>query len=367
MKKKCLAAMAAALCSAGAQAQSSGSGLALYGRTDVGVVTQTSRAPGGSAQAVNSNVWQPSLWGLRGQEDLGGGLAVYFNAASTILVDSGAPGSTVRLFDRHAYVGLTDQDLGTISFGRHVNTLAELFYVTDPLRANNSATNMNVRFGYLGGPGAVLAGNFGANAGMAGNNLDRQDNTIKYAYVGTGGIVGMAMYSFGENAGNFRGNSSAGLLAGYDGASFNVRAAAMKFKDADGVALNAYAVGGAYTVGGLKLKATWTQNKADSGVAPYGHLKTQVYSGGATYSLAKSLDVTLAYYHGSRSQDAMPKQVARKFYLTPEYYLSRRTILFGILELERFNATGALLDTGTPLSAGARSSVQVAVGISHSF
>jgi predicted porin len=348
------------------------SSVSLFGVLDVGVLGRTQQAAssdqksGGSLVGINSGFWQPSQWGILGSEDLGGGLKAIFSLISTINVANGAGGTTSRLFDRNAYVGLTNDRWGTVTFGRNYTPLADLFYTTDPLRAKNSSTNMNARFGYLGGPGAPIANNFGTNPGYAGNNLDRQDNSAKYTYANHG-ITAMSMYAFGGNAGNFSGNSSFGGLLGYDGGSVTLRGSAMQFRDSEGVHLDAYAFGGVYTIGSLQLKATWTQNEIESGIAKYGHLRTQVYSGGASWFATPFLDLSLAYYHGKRNSDGAPDQVANKLYFVTEYFLTKRTELIALIEGERFNAFGSALDTGTPLRHGAGSSLQIGFGIDHKF
>jgi general bacterial porin, GBP family len=361
--------VAISLWSAAACAQSS---VALFGILDVGAIGRTQQATspdqklGGSEVVMNSGFWQPSQWGILGKEDLGGNIKAIFSLVSTVNVANGTAGTTSRFFDRNAYVGLSSDTWGTLTFGRHYTPLAELFYATDPLHGGNSATNMNVRFGYLGAPGAVITSNFGTNATYASNGLDRQDNSVKYSY-SNHGITAISMYAFGGNAGNFKGNSSMGGLLGYDGGAVTLRGSAMQFKDPNGVAIDAYAVGGIYSFGTLQLRATWAQNEIESGNVVYQHLKTMVYSAGAGWFVTPFIDLTLAYYHGKRNSDSAPDQVANKLYFLTEYFLSKSTELIGLVEGERFNAFGSALDTGTPLRTGAGSSIQIGFGVEHKF
>ncbi|WP_109477589.1 porin [Paraburkholderia sp. C35] len=352
-----------------AYAQVTTSSVSLFGRLDEGIVYQTGKT-GGSSVSMAANMWLPSLWGLRGQEDLGGGLSAVFNLASTIIVNTGSSASSQKLFDRNAYVGLSSNDWGTLTFGRQVNTLAELFYVTDPLYANSSATNMNVRLGYLGGPGTTIQNNFGPNPGVSGASLDRVDNAVKYQ-VKKYGFTGMAMYGFGGAAGQFSNNSSAGAMVGYDGGVATLRASYMQYKDNIGTLFFAYAGGASYKLGPVTLRATFTQNRIDSGLnttaRPYRNMQTQVISGGGDWLMSPSFDLYIAYYRGKRSQDGLPDQVANKFYIVPSYFLSKRTTLQIVSVYERFNATGAALDTGTPLATNVHSSVYVGLGMTHNF
>lgn len=345
------------------------SDVALFGVLDTGMVYRSNQAGaggGGGLVALGSGFWSPSFWGIKGDEDIGGGTKVIFSLVSTINVSNGVGGNNTRMFDRNAYVGASNDQFGTVTLGRNYTPLAELFWATDPLRASNAATNMNVAFGYLGIPGSAITTHFGTDATTTGNSLDRQDNSIKYAYANRG-VTAEAMYGFSGVGGNFRGNSSAGGQVGYDGGIVTLRGAAMQFRDAGGVDLNAFAAGGVVSLGTVQLRATWTQNKINSGDVGYANLKTSVYSGGVSWFVTPFLDLTLAYYRGQRTSDASPKSVANKGYFVTEYFLSKRTELIGLLELERFNANGATLDTGTPLRAGARSAYQIAIGIDHKF
>ncbi|WP_051378276.1 porin [Derxia gummosa] len=368
MKKIAIAAALSGLIAAPAFAQST---VTLFGYADAAYVNQTNRVGNGAGHAVQSGAWQASRWGVRGAEDLGNGTKAIFDIASTIALDTGANANSGRMFDRNAYVGLSNTSYGTVMLGRQVTTLTEALWVTDPLRANNGATNMNVRYGYLAGPGTPIADGFGPGASLAGNSLDRQDNTVKYVYKGTsGGPIAMGYYSFGESstAGNSA-SKSGGLLAGWDASNFQLRAAYAQFKNATGAAkLDAWTVGGVYTLDKVKLKATWSQNKIDGVEATYHEQEIKVGSAGVTYSFTPALDVTLAYYRGTRGFDNVSTdQKAQKFYVVPEYFLSKRTWLYAIVDYERFNATGSALSNGTPLEAGTRSSTYLATGISHAF
>ncbi|WP_085315379.1 porin [Derxia lacustris] len=368
MKKLAIATALCAATAGSAMAQSTTS-VTLFGFADAAYVNQTNRVATGAGRAIQSGAWQASRWGIRGSEDLGGGLKTVFDLASTISIDTGSQASSSRMFDRNAYVGLSSADYGTLMIGRQVTTLTEALWVTDPLKANNGATNMNVRYGYLAGPGNPIANTFGSGATLANNSLDRQDNAAKYVYKAGNGLIGMGYYAFGESAtGSSSANKSAGLLAGYDGSSLQLRAAYAQFKDPTAAKLDAWTVGGVYKLDALKFKATWSQNKIDGTAATYHEQKTTVGSGGVTYSYTPSLDLTFAYYRGTRGFDNVATdQKAQKFYFVPEYYLSKRTWLYAIADYERFNASGAALDNGTALKAGVRSSMYLAGGISHAF
>jgi len=68
-----------------------------------------------------TNNW-PSLWGLRGAEDLGQGLSAVFTIESGFNTGTGTSQQAGRLFGRQAFVGLKG-DWGQLAFGRQYNML----------------------------------------------------------------------------------------------------------------------------------------------------------------------------------------------------------------------------------------------------
>jgi len=139
MKKTLLAAALAVGFAGAAHAQTS---VTLYGVLDTGLGYtrfKDGRAPaGGSNKATQlgllDGVSAGNRWGLRGTEDLGGGLKAIFNLESGFRLTSGAslqgvsdftttPATTsqTRLFGREASLALQSDAWGTLKFGRHTN------------------------------------------------------------------------------------------------------------------------------------------------------------------------------------------------------------------------------------------------------
>src|SRR5437868_4555135 len=95
-----VALMLAAYTSAHAQ-----SNVQLYGLLDMGVGITTNATPaGGNLSQVSSGGMNTSRWGIKGSEDLGGGLKAVFQLESGIIMDTGAQDG--NLFKRQANVGL---------------------------------------------------------------------------------------------------------------------------------------------------------------------------------------------------------------------------------------------------------------------
>jgi predicted porin len=74
----------------------------------------------GSQLAYNESSFATSSWGMRGTEDLGGGMKANFNLESDILTNSGGSHSS-GLFRRAAWVSLADAKLGEVFMGRRSN------------------------------------------------------------------------------------------------------------------------------------------------------------------------------------------------------------------------------------------------------
>ncbi len=103
----------AVLASAGsALAQSNAT---LYGRIDTGLGTE--KINGISTTQVFSGQLSTSRWGLRGSEDLGGGLKANFNLEASLAADTGVVGGNNGFFDRQSWVGLSG-GFGSFKAGR---------------------------------------------------------------------------------------------------------------------------------------------------------------------------------------------------------------------------------------------------------
>lgn len=361
----------------------SGQAFQVFGIGDAAVSGQSNRSNSagqpGTMSTLSSGAWQSSRLGLRGKVPVTDETSAVYDAATTLGLNSGTilnygsvSGSTptfnaFRIFDRNIYGGVSNETFGTLTAGRQATGLAEALWVTDPLKANAGATNMNVRLAYLAGPSSALNAKFGPNPSnnINGNALDRQDNAFKYVYKNSG-FVGLGMYSFGGTAGDRQKNSSSSAMLGYDHPFFSVRAAAGQFYDANAIGLYAWTAGATANLGPLKLKGTYSANFVND-TATYGNMRTAIWSGGVTYSATPKLDLTLAYYGARRTQDAVPTQKAGKLYFVPEWYVTKSFWIYGIVDYEAFNDHGAALDTGTPLPAGTRNSFYLALGVSFSF
>lgn len=117
--KKSLIALAALAAVGAVSAESS---VTLYGLVDTYLAarsTDTGKTNGSLTQSyLNSGGVNASRWGMRGTEELGGGLKANFQLESGFAADTGASNSTTAtLFSRQSWVGLSG-NFGAVKVGR---------------------------------------------------------------------------------------------------------------------------------------------------------------------------------------------------------------------------------------------------------
>lgn len=119
MKFSSLMALTGLLATGAAHAQNA----TLYGRIDAGIESVSNVASaGGSITRMPSNTGIiPSRVGVRGNEDLGGGLNAIYTLEMGFGVDTGTLGQGGRLFGRQSFVGLSGA-WGSVTLGRQ-NTM----------------------------------------------------------------------------------------------------------------------------------------------------------------------------------------------------------------------------------------------------
>src|SRR6202000_920733 len=131
MKKQVFLAGMTGLIAVAAHAQSS---VTLYGLLDAGLAYKSNDAVGkGATWRASSNAMSGSRFGLRGTEDLGGGLKAIFTLEGGFDVNNGKLGQGGLMFGRQAYVGLWSQ-FGTVTLGRQYDSVVD--YV-GPLEAGD--------------------------------------------------------------------------------------------------------------------------------------------------------------------------------------------------------------------------------------
>ncbi|WP_109482023.1 porin [Paraburkholderia sp. C35] len=335
MKKSLLALAALGAFAGVAHAQSS---VTLYGIIDEGFNINTNSG-GSHLYNLSSGVLQGSRWGLRGTEDLGGGLKAVFVLENGFDVNSGKLGQGGLMFGRQAYVGLSSQ-FGTVTLGRQYDSVVD--YV-GPLEAGDQWG------GYIAAhPGDL--DNF--------NNAYRVNNAIKFTSANYAGLTFGGLYSLGGVAGDYSRNQIFSAGVGYNngplvlGAGYlNVRnpnvslfgnnTATATLSTVTSPVYSGYAsahtyqvigAGGAYTIGAATIGATYSNVKFyDIGGATFTG-QTATFNNGEInfkYQLTPALLVGAAYdYTRGSSLNGNDSAKYHQGSAGVDYFLSKRTDVY---------------------------------------
>lgn len=314
MKKKIMMAAAAGCIAPMVHAQSA---VELYGLVDVGVeYLNHANAAGDSVTRMTGANMAGSRWGVRGQEDLGGGLKAFFNLESGFRPDTGASeigGQSGRLFGRIATVGLGG-NFGAVTLGRQAIVLNDVMFNYDPMA-----------FALYGL--ATLDGRF----------FGRVDNSIKYVSPAFGGLTGSAYYTLGSDTvngqGEVAGNPSVGKAYGlglrYVAGPFSAGFVYDHTNPNTIVATNAgnqdtrYALAASYEMGAAKGFLGYRRLKSD--VAGTAGTTSGLLWGGVTYLVTPATKLTGAVYNNNiQNTSADPTT----YVLNLDYSLSKRTDVY---------------------------------------
>lgn len=320
--KKTLVALAALSATAGAFAQSS---VTLYGILDASVgYVNKANAAGKSAVYMSDSALQSSYWGLRGSEDIGGGLKVNFNLQSDVRTDTGA--GNADFFRREANVSLVSATYGELRLGRTMS----------PTIANAQG-------------GVVTPGNsIGVSSAVAtGTSLDFfTKNAITYYSPVLSGVRATLQYSPGEVAGDSGASRKmAGSLVYTDGA-LRLGAAAQQVEGNDGETSRTwYNVNGQYTWGAFKLGAGWykvdqgdtTDTCGSAGSNPDVCRVASIpsshgYNLSVGYQINPQAIVSATYVHNNQDSSLLNLQA--------RYALSKRTTTYAMIAMADNGAKG---------------------------
>ncbi|KVH46273.1 porin [Burkholderia diffusa] len=369
--------------SVSALAQSS---VTLYGIVDAGI-TYVSNSHGSTQIAAQSGVAQGSRWGLKGVEDLGGGMKAVFQLESGFNAFNGKLGQGGHEFGRQAYVGLTDDTWGTLTLGRQYDPIVDLI----------QPTSMN--------------GNWGALFSHANdidnmNNGFRVNNAIKYVTPTFSGLNAEIMYALGGVAGRTSQKSTiaAGLSytngPAYLGAAyFYAKDPAQQFPDGNFVtnsytgnsvltagmsngmgafgyigaptSMRVIGVGGTYAIGPALLGVNYTNTRyADATGAAGNTAVFNSYEVWGQYNVTPAATVAAGYTFTQGSIGV--NQAKPKYYqlnLLADYKLSKRTDVYLMTTFQRAGG-GALADIydGFPaVESSTASQIAQRIGIRHKF
>ncbi|MFM0703534.1 porin [Paraburkholderia sediminicola] len=349
-----LAAAVAGLLAAGAShAQSS---VTLYGTLDAGLLytSRTVSANGANAGHRFSLIDGGSAgsnFGMRGSEDLGGGLSAIFALESGISMANGGYGnSNGNFFGRQAWIGLTG-GFGTVQAGLQYSPFVL------------SLINTDVRNVSYFGSGAVI---------YVGNVLDTglfNPNAITYTSPVIAGFQGSAMMALGGQAGDFQAGrqysgrlkyESGGLLIDAALYSGNAGGTAASTPIPTTVAFTGRTIGAGYTFESLTIKAVFVNYKLA------GSFDSRVYGGGLGYQITPSLLANVGAWYTSDGNDTANHSILAGAGV--DYSLSKRTALYGqVAYVDNHGKMNTGLSLNGALYEGPGSTTGVTVGIRHRF
>ncbi|MGB8422840.1 porin [Paraburkholderia sp.] len=121
MKQHALLGCVLSAVALGAHASNDNS-ITLFGIIDQGIV-YTPNQGGSRAVQMVSGTTAPTKWGLRGTEDLGGGNKALFMLSTTFSANNGTSWPSGRMFGDYAWLGLSNDRLGTLKLGRQSDSM----------------------------------------------------------------------------------------------------------------------------------------------------------------------------------------------------------------------------------------------------
>lgn len=344
--------------------------VSLYGRVDGGVeYLNHLSAPGGSATRwrAEGGDWGTSMLGLKGAEDLGGGLSAVFNLETGFQVMNGTTGGD-RLFSRRAYVGLNSGRWGQLQAGRNLFIDSDGVWEFDPFVQQAFSSASLVR----------------------GRNWQQTNNNIEYHSPVIGGFDVQAQYAFGNQARGFNYGASDefgrsdGIMVTYHSPLFDVRGLYDELRDSNGRFSNIFASSREYFVGAnvklsqLKIQGAYTHYAAPDTPAGLAY-RADHYWLGASYLANPQWSITAGGYYvkvGDGGGDAAhdPSGHAMMYVLGTTYNLSKRTFLYGTVAYVRNGGNSNFSLLATPRDANPNTSPPTGesqtgayIGMMHAF
>ncbi|PFH19573.1 porin [Burkholderia sp. JKS000303] len=385
--KKTIAAAAALGMFGAAHAQSS---VTLYGLIDAGVTYSNKVATStGHDKLVKygDGVASGSRWGIRGTEDLGGGLKALFVLESGFSSGDGTIGQGGAIFGRQAFVGLSKNGIGSLTFGRQYS------FSTDYIGGNYTMGSQ------------TPAGNYAYHI----NDLDqltssRINNAVKFQSANFAGLTFGAMYGFSNStqfagtptttgANGTQGSSSAySFGANYAQGPFGIGAAYMNIRFPNGASpafgvsianintlglrdLETFGIGARYAIAAGLVWANWTHTtfKPLSGDSS----KLNNYEIGGRYAFTPAWSAGLGYTF-SKLDDRFEGKW-HQVNAAVDYALSKRTDVYVSAAYQKASGSNTINGRVVPVqaeigssasfigNAGANTQFVTRIGLRHKF
>ncbi|REE23415.1 MULTISPECIES: porin [unclassified Paraburkholderia] len=377
MKKSLIVVAVAASFASVAHAQSS---VTLYGLLDAGL-TYTSNVNHNAKWAAGSGGINQSMFGLRGSEDLGGGLKAIFTLESGFNINNGKFANNNGMFNRQAFVGLSSAQFGTVTLGRQYDAAQD--YLA-PLTATGSWGGT-----YFAHP--FNNDNLNTNGGYAVNN------SIKYSSANYAGFSFGGTYGFSNQAGAFANNREYSVGAAYQWQGLHLGAAYAQQNNpgagntgaSDGSYVNTLAgnvgnfrqrefgVAGSYAFGPATVGLAWTQSRSDNFVGGQQSLRANNYEVNGKYNLTPALGLGVAYTftdgkgYGVGANGGSESVRYHQIGVQADYSLSRRTDVYAQAVYQHAMGDGGVASIysgdNTQLPSSSKNQTAATVGLRHRF
>jgi predicted porin len=328
--KKSLVALAVLAASGASFAQSS---VTAYGLVDIWLGSVKSEVAGVSTSTtmMQSGGVNTSRWGLKGSEDLGGGLKAVFKLEQGIKLDTGAQDTAGQAFSRQAYVGFAG-GFGEVDFGKVWSAYDDV----------NGSSNSGFDSALSATSSVFLSTGY----------QDRNSNALRYTSPTISGFTGAVSYSLDEKVpGALQSTAvSVSYAAGPLAAQFGYQK-----DDKKGVANDpTYTrLGASYDLGVATLKASYGKV---SNLGNVSGADTTEYQIGADYPVSKAFTLSAGYAKSDDNATA-GNETRKGFGIAGAYTLSKRTFLYG----------GFSHSTATAAPASDTKVDVLAVGVQHNF
>jgi predicted porin len=353
--------LVATLVPATAWAQSS---ITLYGTVDAGLLytnksldVPTGQNGGKQFKFVSSGM-VPSVLGLRGQEDLGGGWYAKFDLESGIdLANGGFDNSNGNLFGREAWVSLSN-NLGELKAGLQYSPFLIAIYESDPRSMSQFGSSITV-YGDNTFSGAFVS------------------NAISYESPKIAGFTGKLMYVLGGEPGDFQAGRAYSASLKYENGSLLLNAAIYDSSVGRDAALNqtlfsapleGRTIGAGYTISSLTLRGSFTNYKGPTGIV--GGLvaggDNNIWNLGFDFYVTPFLDVSSGVWYSKDPHDSDNHGLLGVVGVS--YQLSRRTSLYANVGATNNHGRSDLgLTVDGALEGAPGTTVGGNVGVMHRF
>ena len=325
----------------------------VYGQANLSVdIVNDGMANSARTNQLNSNL---SRLGVKGSEDLGGGLSAIAQMEGTVALDSA--NNVNLMFNRNTFLGLSSTTLGTAVAGEH-DTPYKMATRNLDLFADGIADNRGNQ---------STSPTFGGTTMMGGGHDARPGNVIAYISPAMSGFTVAAATAFGAETAvaNTTKGSIYSLAGMYDQGPFYAALAydTIKFGDAGTGSLagvvndktSAFKVGGSYTMNAFAVNAVIERITNTTALTGTDLKNTNVYLAGK-FNITSADDVKLAFTKRG-SQTGLAND-AKQYTVGYDHSLSKATSVYALYTKLTQNATGA----GVSADPSALS-----LGIKHSF